>query len=227
MTNMIYFVEAVGPGHIKIGSTKHPMEKRLATLQTGNSYPLRVLGTESGWEEDEQGLRHHFWGGHIRGEWFEPAPELLERIRTGTKQFRNIEAMDRLFGKKLVRDWIGRVPRDGELFNWGALLDRIEGRLRAGETPEAVVAACHLEIHAGYVYYGWTEGRRRRGLKVRYRGWEYHFLFERNSRLYRYTTQIPDRFLPSDLRQSIRGSRWDNLWRACLPITKREFDDIG
>ena len=39
----------------------------------------------------------------IRGEWFRPVPKLLDVIRAETKQFRAVELMDVMLGKKLTK----------------------------------------------------------------------------------------------------------------------------
>lgn len=75
---MIYFAEAVGIGHIKIGFTDgEDPACRLDQLQTGSPVPLRLLGTIAGTLEDEKNLHRRFAAARVCGEWFKPIPELL------------------------------------------------------------------------------------------------------------------------------------------------------
>lgn len=78
---MIYFIQAEGIGHIKIGFTADADAAiRLAQLQTGSSVPLRLLGTIPGELEDEKNLHRRFAASGVGGEWFMPVPELLAAI---------------------------------------------------------------------------------------------------------------------------------------------------
>lgn len=78
---MIYFIQDES-GPVKIGWTsdrKRPTE-RLIGLQAGNPRTLSLLGVVSGTLEDEAQLHAQFEHAHIRGEWFNPVPELLAYI---------------------------------------------------------------------------------------------------------------------------------------------------
>lgn len=81
---LVYFIEAVGCGRIKIGFTKGDPEERLRSLQTGSPFPLRVVATMRGSAEEEAKLHHRF--GDLRVapnvEWFKPGPPLLDFIST-------------------------------------------------------------------------------------------------------------------------------------------------
>lgn len=73
----VYFAEA--GNRIKIGWSKR-VASRVATLQTGNSAPVRLLGTTPGGRALERRLHQEFAHARIAGEWFLPTPELRARI---------------------------------------------------------------------------------------------------------------------------------------------------
>lgn len=78
---MLYFIEAVGDGRIKIGFTdNNDAEIRMATLQVGCPHELRLLGTLPGTMDDEKNLKRRFAAHCSRGEWFEPVPDLIALI---------------------------------------------------------------------------------------------------------------------------------------------------
>ena len=78
---MIYFIQAEGIGHIKIGFTdKDDAALRLAELQTGSSATLRLLGVSPGDVLAEKNLHRRFAAARVHGEWFRPVPELLQFI---------------------------------------------------------------------------------------------------------------------------------------------------
>jgi hypothetical protein len=80
---MIYFAEAVGVGHIKIGFTAgDDAACRLESLQTGSPVPIRLLGTLPGTADDEKDLHRRFGAARVCGEWFKPVPELVALIGT-------------------------------------------------------------------------------------------------------------------------------------------------
>jgi len=86
---MIYFIQAVSGGPIKIGHTnKQQCGHRLTGLQVGNPEMLSLLFSYHGCERSEAALHARFDYAHLRGEWFHPVPELLDHIdrMRGTKK---------------------------------------------------------------------------------------------------------------------------------------------
>ena len=78
---MIYFVQAEGIGHIKIGFTDgEDVNGRIATLQTASPVRLRLLGAIPGGMEEEKDLHRRFAAARVQGEWFKPVAELLALI---------------------------------------------------------------------------------------------------------------------------------------------------
>lgn len=76
----IYFVKAGPDGPIKIGWTVNP-QKRLEQLQTGSAVRLFILGTMEGSSVGESAFHKRWSRYRIRGEWFEPAPEIVDFVR--------------------------------------------------------------------------------------------------------------------------------------------------
>lgn len=76
----VYFVQQGEDGPIKIGFSDD-VEHRLATLQTGSPYPLRLLLVIPGSQSKEASFHSKFADARLSGEWFRPVPELLSFIR--------------------------------------------------------------------------------------------------------------------------------------------------
>lgn len=79
-TGQIYFIQQGDDGAIKIGYSTNP-EKRLKSLQTGSAYPLKMLLTIEGSEDQEKALHDQFAAYQLQGEWFRPVDALLAAIR--------------------------------------------------------------------------------------------------------------------------------------------------
>jgi hypothetical protein len=77
---VIYFLEAVGVGHIKIGYTFDKADRRVKELQTASPVPLRLLACMTGTADDEEALHERFAADRLCGEWFKPNDELLALI---------------------------------------------------------------------------------------------------------------------------------------------------
>ena len=72
---MLYLIENVTTGTIKIGISKNPTE-RLKQLQTGNANKLQLIKVYDV-EEDhhwEKRLHKMFWQNRLKGEWFKLIP---------------------------------------------------------------------------------------------------------------------------------------------------------
>lgn len=77
---MIYFLQDSATLNIKIGFTSGDADARKAALQTGNPSPLVLLGTAEGEAFAESALHRRFAAFRVAGEWFLPAPPLIEAI---------------------------------------------------------------------------------------------------------------------------------------------------
>lgn len=77
---MIYFVQPVSGGPVKIGTTIN-LESRLKQLESHYGQPLAVLATQEGGRTEEAEIHARF--SHLRfghTEQFKPAPELMDFI---------------------------------------------------------------------------------------------------------------------------------------------------
>jgi hypothetical protein len=85
----VYFVQAGEGGPIKIGWTGGDPKARMRDLQTGNPYPLSMLGHVPGSGADEAELHDRFRHLRMVGEWFKPAPEIVAFL-AGAKWSRDL-----------------------------------------------------------------------------------------------------------------------------------------
>lgn len=76
---VVYFIQLGEGGPIKIGFTTN-LDKRIKALQTASPDNLILLAAVEGSERTERGLHARFGEHRQRGEWFAPAPEILEYI---------------------------------------------------------------------------------------------------------------------------------------------------
>ncbi len=67
---MVYFIEAIGSGSVKIGTTKVGVDARLKGLETGCPHDLRVIATINGDEFVEKKIHAWLARHRLRGEWF-------------------------------------------------------------------------------------------------------------------------------------------------------------
>jgi hypothetical protein len=77
---MIYFVQAVQGGPIKIGTTEN-LDVRIKQLESAYRTELAILATKDGSYDEEKAIHDRF--SHLRfgyTEQFRPAPELMEFI---------------------------------------------------------------------------------------------------------------------------------------------------
>lgn len=75
--SFIYFIQS--GGFIKIGFSSN-WGGRLRSLKTSNPNPIELLALIEGTREQERELHARFQTHRAEGEWFKPAPELLDHI---------------------------------------------------------------------------------------------------------------------------------------------------
>lgn len=81
----VYFIQPVGGGLIKIGVSNSPIS-RLEALQVGCPVDLKIIGLIPDAEPGTEAALHaRFAHARVRGEWFEPVPELLRFIGEATR----------------------------------------------------------------------------------------------------------------------------------------------
>lgn len=78
---MVYFAREMPDGPIKIGFATN-VERRLNNLQIGNPREIKVVAAFPGTLATEDRVHRLFFNDHLRGEWFQPSPGLLQFIET-------------------------------------------------------------------------------------------------------------------------------------------------
>lgn len=76
---VLYFAQEGDDGPVKIGYSANA-RKRVPMLQVGNARRLRFLASMPAEPGTERAWHDRFESARIRGEWFEPVPELLAAI---------------------------------------------------------------------------------------------------------------------------------------------------
>ena len=77
----VYFVQPQSGGRIKVGtSSRKALDRRMSEISVGSPEPLVLLGVVDRKEFPEKSLHRRFAEHRRHGEWFEPAPELIEFI---------------------------------------------------------------------------------------------------------------------------------------------------
>jgi hypothetical protein len=76
----VYFLQPIGGGNIKIGSTSKPMQ-RLTTMLCWSPVPLMMVGSIAGSRVHESQLHKKFAHLRLHSEWFRPEPELMTYIK--------------------------------------------------------------------------------------------------------------------------------------------------
>jgi len=127
----VYFVEATNSHAIKIGMTRTSLLDRLDALRTANHEPLRMVGWMVAEPMTEALLHRRFRANRLRGEWFSPAPDLLDYI-----------ASVRLRRERLMVEW-----RRHEWFDapWEVCAMILRG-LRAKLPPELVAESTDVSL---------------------------------------------------------------------------------
>lgn len=78
---MIYFIEDVANGHVKIGYAKNPWS-RLATFRVSSASQLDLVAVAPGDRQEEVIMHTRFASYRIRGEWFRKSSPIEEMIAT-------------------------------------------------------------------------------------------------------------------------------------------------
>lgn len=75
---LVYFIQSVNGGPVKIGFVTRAslLPNRVASLQTGQAYPLEVLKTIPGGSNIENQMHARFGHWRLTGEWFLPSKDL-------------------------------------------------------------------------------------------------------------------------------------------------------
>lgn len=73
----LYFIQAGEGGPVKIGISETPV-RRMANMQVGNHERLRLIAVARVPIDAESDLHARLVKHHVHGEWFRPAPAVLE-----------------------------------------------------------------------------------------------------------------------------------------------------
>lgn len=77
-SGQIYFIESGPDKYIKIGFTQYVVSKRIATMQTGSPYPLKLIGVIRNKNRMVERLIHRsFKDERVHCEWFRGSERLL------------------------------------------------------------------------------------------------------------------------------------------------------
>lgn len=83
----VYFIQGSCGGAIKIGYSNDP-ESRLKSLQTGYPDTLVLLLMIPGYESHEKALHRELEASRLKGEWFRPDPDVINKIKELTDMFK-------------------------------------------------------------------------------------------------------------------------------------------
>jgi hypothetical protein len=86
---MIYLILNEAENMCKIGYSENPAA-RLATLQTGCPYPLKIVSTCDGGLIEEKKLHSRFKDYKIQGEWFQYVPSIKTHFKVTSNQHVNV-----------------------------------------------------------------------------------------------------------------------------------------
>lgn len=85
----VYFIGVVGGGPVKIGFASHPdryeadsVTLRMQSLMSWSPYPLEIIARMRGGPVIEAWFHHRFRAHRMHGEWFRPAPAILDAAAT-------------------------------------------------------------------------------------------------------------------------------------------------
>lgn len=107
---MVYFVQGVDGGPIKIGyTTSMEADGRLAGLQCGSPVQLRVLHTVRGNQRLERELHVRFAVDRLHGEWFRPSDDLLYWLDCNGAPEALVRAQRSDIEHSLERPWVAHV----------------------------------------------------------------------------------------------------------------------
>jgi len=81
---MIYFIQDIEKGPIKIGFSTNP-ESRLTAIQTGYPYLLQIIKSFEGTREDEMLFHRRLRKHRLMGEWFKPHKDVYYLMETEGK----------------------------------------------------------------------------------------------------------------------------------------------
>ena len=88
---MIYFIQGINGGPIKIGYTENGIKNRIMALQVGFPYKLEIVCLINGGKAKERRIHNTFISSRLQGEWFSPDNKILYYIDYLHSHGHNIE----------------------------------------------------------------------------------------------------------------------------------------
>ena len=119
------YIANCGP-YYKIGYSENPVE-RMKAFQTGNPYPLNLVGCIAGEPEDEKHFHHLYSEKKVQSEWFDLDAQDIAHILSSVQD----KPIAKMSGKSpSIRPWTYPDPRKFSAQEQARLLDYLKN-LRA------------------------------------------------------------------------------------------------
>lgn len=164
---MIYFIQAEGVGHIKIGFTEaEDAAARLVSLQIGSPVLLKLLGVIPGTMEDEKNLHRRFAAHRVTGEWFKPAPDLLALVPgSDSRSCGGVEIAERsvtirvltVGRKQFTKSLLEQLPK-AKCIDFEAIAKSVLRTSAPGSDWHAIADGFDLGDRAEGDVWGWVSG---------------------------------------------------------------------
>lgn len=99
LRGVVYFLQVMPAGPIKIGFTSGPVHNRIRALQQSSPHELKWLGFFSGKPEDERAAHKYLADSRCRCEWFYPTLEVLSFVSEKCASFNEQDYLSDILSK--------------------------------------------------------------------------------------------------------------------------------
>ena len=76
----VYLLWARGTDRLKVGFTRHPIDKRVGQIRWGSPYPIELVGAVRARMANERTLHRFLRPWRVHGEWFAPEGLVLKAL---------------------------------------------------------------------------------------------------------------------------------------------------